>query len=178
MTKSGNSDRAEDLSGIHLWLVLWKAGRAVEAEAQRSIARFGMVQSDFGVLEALLHRGPLSAKQLGAKVLLTSGSITAAVDRLAARGLARRKDDAQDRRACIVQLTAAGRRLIERAFAQHREEMEEALAAFSIEDRRTLLPLLRGLGRAAESAGGRARTSSEKVNKLMNAPQGARGSRR
>jgi MarR family transcriptional regulator, 2-MHQ and catechol-resistance regulon repressor len=146
------SDKTDDLSGIHLWLVLWKASRAVEAQAQRSIARFGMVQSDFGVLEALLHRGPLSAKELGAKVLLTSGSMTAAVDRLAARGLVRREDDAHDRRACIVQLTAAGRRLIERAFAQHRAEMEEALAGFSTDERQELLPLLRRLGRTAEAS--------------------------
>ena len=145
-------NKTDDLSGIHLWLVLWKAGRAVEAQAQRSIARFGMVQSDFGVLEALLHRGPLSAKQLGEKVLLTSGSMTAAVDRLAKRGLVRREDDADDRRACIVQLTAAGRRLIERAFAQHRAEMEEALEGFPVEERRTLLPLLRQLGRTAEAS--------------------------
>lgn len=147
--KTGKTD---DLSGIHLWLVLWKASRAVEAQAQRSIARFGMVQSDFGVLEALLHRGPLNAKQLGEKVLLTSGSMTAAVDRLAERGLVRREDDADDRRACIVQLTAAGRRLIERAFAQHRAEMEEALEGFPVEERRTLLPLLRQLGRTAEAS--------------------------
>ena len=51
------ADKKDDLSGIHLWLVLWKVSRAVETQAQRSIARFGMVQSDFGVLEALLHRG-------------------------------------------------------------------------------------------------------------------------
>jgi MarR family 2-MHQ and catechol resistance regulon transcriptional repressor len=152
MMDRSKPDKTEDLSGIHLWLVLWKASRAVETQAQRSIARFGMVQSDFGVLEALLHRGPLSAKQLGAKVLLTSGSMTAAVDRLAARGLVRREDDAHDRRACIVQLTAAGRRLIERAFAQHRVEMEQALEGFSIEERKQLLPLLRKLGRTAESA--------------------------
>ncbi len=152
MTKTGKPGKTDDLSGIHLWLVLWKAARAVEAQAQHSIARFGMVQSDFGVLEALLHRGPLSAKQVGAKVLLTSGSVTAAIDRLAARGLVRREDDARDRRVCIVHLTAAGKRLIERAFAQHRTEMEEALAEFSIEDRRALLPLLRQLGRTAEAA--------------------------
>jgi MarR family transcriptional regulator, 2-MHQ and catechol-resistance regulon repressor len=157
MLRTGDNKRQSneaDLSGIHLWLVLWKAGRAVEAEAQRSIARFGMVMSDFGVLEALLHRGPLSAKQLGAKVLLTSGSMTAAIDRLAARGLVRREDDARDRRTCIVELTAAGRRLIEHAFAQHRAEMEEALAGFSIEERKALLPLLRRLGRTAEAWSG------------------------
>jgi len=150
--KNPKSEKTDDLSGIHIWLVLWKASRAVETQAQRSIARFGMVQSDFGVLEALLHRGPLSPKQLGEKVLLTSGSMTAAVDRLAGRGLVRREDDARDRRACIVHLTVAGRRLIERAFAQHRAEMEEALEGFPIDDRRALLPLLRRLGRTAEAS--------------------------
>jgi MarR family transcriptional regulator, 2-MHQ and catechol-resistance regulon repressor len=161
MTKTDKFEKTEDLSGIHLWLVLWKAGRAVETEAQRSIARFGMVMSDFGVLEALLHRGPLSAKQLGAKVLLTSGSVTAAIDRLAQRGLVRREDDAHDRRACIVHLTTAGRRLIERAFAQHRTEMEEALANFATDERRALLPLLRRLGRIAEESTAKAGRAAE-----------------
>ena len=168
MTKTAKSEKTDDLSAIHVWLVLWKASRAVEAQAQRSIARFGMVQSDFGVLEALLHRGPLSAKQLGAKVLLTSGSITAAVDRLAARGLVRREDHARDRRACIVQLTAAGRRLIERAFAQHRAEMEEALEGFSIGERRELLPLLRRLGRTAEAGIG---GSDEALSRVVKGAQ-------
>jgi MarR family transcriptional regulator, 2-MHQ and catechol-resistance regulon repressor len=151
MRAEKNPEMQQDLSAVHLWLVLWKASRAVQANAQRSIARHGMVESDFGVLEALLHRGPLSAKALGAKVLLTSGSMTAAVDRLAARGLVRREADAEDRRACIVRLTAAGERLIRRAFAQHRAEMETALVEFSITEREALLPLLRRLGRLAES---------------------------
>jgi MarR family transcriptional regulator, 2-MHQ and catechol-resistance regulon repressor len=151
MAKTSEKSSEADLSGLHIWLVLWKTSRAVEAQAHRSIARFGMVMSDFGVLEALLNRGPLSAKQLGEKVLLTSGSMTAAVDRLAARGLVRREDDIHDRRACIVQLTTAGRRLIEGAFTQHRSEMEEALENFPLEDRKTLLPLLRRLGRVAET---------------------------
>ena len=152
MATSDGKSHETDLSGIHVWLVLWKATRAVETHAHRSIARFGMVMSDFGVLEALLHRGPLSAKALGAKVLLTSGSVTAAIDRLVTRGLVRREDDARDRRACIVHLTAAGRRLIERAFAQHREEMEQALEGFSIDERHKLLPLLRQIGRVAEGS--------------------------
>lgn len=160
MTRLAKKTSEADLSGLHLWLVLWKASRAVEAQAHRSIARFGMVMSDFGVLEALLHRGPLSARQLGEKVLLTSGSMTAAVDRLAARGLVRREDDMHDRRACIVHLTTAGRRLIEGAFAQHRSEMEEALRNFALEDRKALLPLLRRLGSVAEAGEGENRASS------------------
>lgn len=153
MTQNGQASAKEpDLSGIHVWLVLWKAARSVEAQAEQSIARFGMGQSDFGVLEALLHRGAMNVRLLREKVLLASGSMTAAVDRLEARGLVERRDDAEDRRACVVRLTPAGRRLIELAFAQHRAEMEETLAEFSLEDRRALLPLLRRLGRTAESA--------------------------
>jgi MarR family 2-MHQ and catechol resistance regulon transcriptional repressor len=171
MMSCAKPEKTDDLSGIHLWLVLWKASRAVEAQAQRSIARFGMVQSDFGVLEALLHRGPLSAKQLGAKVLLTSGSVTAAIDRLAARGLVRREDDARDRRACIVQLTAAGRRLIERAFAQHRVEMEQALEGFSVDERGELLPLLRRLGRVADAAEAAVADGNGALSRMLNGAQ-------
>ncbi len=78
MSKREHLETETDTSGVHLWLVLWKATRSLEAHAHRNIQGFGMGQSDFGVLEALLHRGPLSVKELGAKVLLTSGSMTAA----------------------------------------------------------------------------------------------------
>lgn len=147
LTKNGSET---DTSGIHLWLVLWKAMRSLEAHAMRNIGGFGMGQSDFGVLEALLHRGPLSVKQIGAKVLLTSGSMTAAVDRLEARGLVTRQDDADDRRSRIIHLTEAGRELIERVFAQHREAMEEVVAGFPVEERAALIGSLRRLGRLAE----------------------------
>lgn len=139
-----------DLSAIHVWLVLWKASRAVEAVAARNIAKFDMGASDFAVLEGLLHKGPLTVKQLGEKVLLTSGSMTAAVDRLEKRGLVKRGDDARDRRTRVIDLTSEGRELIERAFACHRDAMEQALKGFSEGERIILLPLLRSLGRAAE----------------------------
>jgi MarR family 2-MHQ and catechol resistance regulon transcriptional repressor len=140
----------EDLSGIHLWLLLWKAAHAVETHALRSVARFEMGASDFGVLEALLHKGALTVKQLGEKVLLTSGSMTAAVDRLEKRGLVTRSDDAKDRRARIISLTDAGRELISEAFAEHRIALDRAVGGFTREERESLLPLLRRLGRTAE----------------------------
>jgi MarR family 2-MHQ and catechol resistance regulon transcriptional repressor len=139
-----------DTSGIHLWLILWKATRSLEAHATRNINGFGMCPSDFAVLEALLHRGPLSVKQLGAKVLLTSGSMTAAVDRLEARGLVVRHDDAEDRRLRIIHLTDAGRELIEKIFEEHREAMEQVVAEFPVEERSVLIESLRRLGRSAE----------------------------
>jgi MarR family transcriptional regulator, 2-MHQ and catechol-resistance regulon repressor len=145
------SQSEPDLSAIHTWLILWKAFRAVEMQSNQSIARFEMGATDFGVLEALLHKGPLTVTELRHKVLLTSGSMTTAVDRLEKRGLVARHGDVNDRRARVIHLTPEGRSLIECAFTQHRGQMEAALEGFSPEDRAQLLPLLRRLGRAAQS---------------------------
>ncbi|MEO6983656.1 MAG: MarR family transcriptional regulator [Edaphobacter sp.] len=139
-----------DTSGVHLWLVLWKAAHMVEAHAHRNVAAQGMGLSDFGVLEALLHKGPLRIKDLGAKVLLTSGSITTAIDRLETKGLVERIGDKQDRRTRIVRLTATGRRAIQRAFAEHTQAMEQATSALDRKDRAQLIVLLRRLGQDAE----------------------------
>ncbi len=139
-----------DTSGVHVWLVLWKATRVLEAHGHRSIASLNMGLSDFGVLEALLHKGPLPIKDLGAKVLLTSGSITTAVDRLEERGLVERGNDANDRRSRIVRLTTVGRQTIRKAFAEHKLAMEQAASGLSLQDRARLIDLLRRLGHVAE----------------------------
>src|SRR4029434_7271151 len=89
-------------SGVHVFLVLWKAARAAQAYAEKSISVLEMCGSDFAVLEALLHKGPLPINEIGKKVLLTSGSITVAVDRLEDRRLVERRAHGNDRRADAV----------------------------------------------------------------------------
>jgi MarR family 2-MHQ and catechol resistance regulon transcriptional repressor len=89
-------------------------------------------------------------KALGAKVLLTSGSITTAIDRLEHRGLVERGGDATDRRARIVHLTPAGRKLIHSLFGKHEQAMERAASALTPGERATLIDLLRKLGWGAE----------------------------
>src|SRR5207249_11702715 len=99
-------------SGVHVFLVLWKAARAAQAYAEKSVSELEMCASDFAVLEALLHKGPLPVNEIGKKVLLTSGSITVAVDRLETKGLGERRAHGTDRRARIVPLTRGGREVI------------------------------------------------------------------
>jgi len=118
-------------SGVHVFLVLWKAARAVQTYAEKSITELALCGSDFAVLEALLHKGSLPVNEIGKKVLLTSGSITVAVDRLEAKGLVERRAHGTDRRARIVHLTKSGRKLITRVYADHAADMER-LAASSL----------------------------------------------
>jgi len=136
----------EQESATHVWLVLSKATRAVERNAKSSIAGLGLGLSDFAVLELLLHKGPQLVNRLGRRVLLSSGSITTAVDRLEERGLVRRAVDPEDLRARIVQLTSTGRKLVERAFAKHAQDMEQTMAVLRPREREELVRLLKKLG--------------------------------
>ncbi|MCW5822414.1 MAG: MarR family transcriptional regulator [Cyanobacteria bacterium TGS_CYA1] len=138
-------------SGIHAWLLLWKTARAVETYAHRRIQLLELGVSDFGVLEALLHKGDLPINALGSKVLLTSSSMTAAVDRLESQGLVERKNDPNDRRARLVSLTPKGQKLIERAFKTHAKDMEQIMSPLSEQERNTLITLLHKLGHHAET---------------------------
>src|SRR5215831_5179256 len=113
-----------EATGLHLWLVLWKAYEAVRQHAVRHIRSLGLGFSDFAVLELLLNKGPAPVNAIGERVHLTSGSITAAIDRLEEKSLVERCADTADRRARVVHLTHAGRSLIERALQDHAAAME------------------------------------------------------
>jgi MarR family 2-MHQ and catechol resistance regulon transcriptional repressor len=112
----------------------------------QSVSALGLGLSDFAVLEVLLHKGPLPVNTIGKQILLTSSSITAAIDRLEARKLLRRVTIPKDRRSRIVELTEPGRRLIERAFQKHANDMEETMAVLKTNERAELVRLLKKVG--------------------------------
>jgi MarR family 2-MHQ and catechol resistance regulon transcriptional repressor len=133
-------------SGLHLWLILWKAHDSMREHAVRHIRSLKLGFSDFAVLEVLLHKGPTPVNTIGDLVRLTSGSITVAVDRLEAKGLVERRNDSSDRRARVVHLTKAGEQLIRCAFADHEAAMDRAASGLSPEERDQAAALLKKLG--------------------------------
>jgi len=141
----------QDTSGVHVWWVLVKAFHALRAHAEESLnlSRAGLGDSDFRVLEVLLHKGPLPVNRIGPKVWLTPGSISVAVDRLEKKALVKRKNT-DDRRVRLVELTAKGRALITKISREHAAAMEEAAGVLSKEERLILLRLLKKLGKGGE----------------------------
>jgi MarR family 2-MHQ and catechol resistance regulon transcriptional repressor len=141
-------------SGTGLWLLVWKAHDALREHAHRHIRSLGIGLSDFAVLEMVLHKGPTPVNAIGPigqKVGLTSGSITAAVDRLERKGLVARRPQPDDRRARVVHLTAAGRKLIGRAFAGHAAAMETATSGLTAAGKAQTAALLQKLGLRAQA---------------------------
>ena len=143
------NEKAHAREGVHLWLLLWRTTKAVEARARRSAQDTGLGLSEFGVLEALLHKGPLPVNALREKVLLSSGSTTAAVDRLERSGLVVRAGTPEDRRSRIVHLTEKGSKLISELFREHARDMEHAFSCLNENERDTLASLLRKVGRGS-----------------------------
>lgn len=152
---------ATELKAPKLWIVLARCYRALALSVERSMADLGLCLSDFMVLEALLHKGPLTISEIQAKVLLASGSMTAAVDRVESMGLVIRKTTAKDRRARLLELTPKGRRLIEQSFAGHAQHLESAMSVLDGEEKRRLYASLKKLGKFVAATLERLRSETE-----------------
>ena len=133
----------------HVWLVMMKAMRALTRYAAAGIEETGLGLSDFGVLEVLLHKGPLPVNTIGPIVDLTPGSISIAVDRLFAKGLVSRAESAEDRRVRIVALTPSGKDLIASAFRMHSGQMRRVFSELSSEELRGLETAVKKIGKRA-----------------------------
>src|ERR1700693_5947318 len=136
---------------VHTWLVMMKAMQAITRYALANLDETGLGLSDFAVLEALLHQGPLPVNVIGPKVNLTPGSISVAVDRLLAKGLVSRAESLQDRRVRIVALTPGGKSVITPIFRAHVATMEKVFAGLSPDEMRQLERQLKRIGKQAES---------------------------
>jgi MarR family 2-MHQ and catechol resistance regulon transcriptional repressor len=128
---------------------MMKAMRALTKYATAGIEETGLGLSDFGVLEILLHNGPLPVNTIGPMVDLTPGSISIAVDRLVAKGLVNRVESSEDRRVRIVALTPHGKDLIVSAFRKHSGQMKRAFSELNAEELRGLEVKLKKVGKRA-----------------------------
>jgi MarR family 2-MHQ and catechol resistance regulon transcriptional repressor len=129
-----------------------RATRAVSGRVEKQLAAEGLTLTQLGVLEVILHKGPMTHRDLGRKVLTSAGNMTDVVDKLEARKLVRRVRAAIDRRQVRVELTPSGRALIEGLFPRHADDIARAMAGLDAGDLTRLGELLRKLGMAAAGA--------------------------
>jgi MarR family 2-MHQ and catechol resistance regulon transcriptional repressor len=143
-------DSAEsEARALKLWVVLARAHGAIAERASEDAARHGLTLAEFGILEALHHRGPMLLGEVQARILVSSGGITYLVDRLAKRGLVERRLCESDRRARYAALTPAGASLVKKIFPAHAKVIRDAVAGLSAHEQETARVLLRQLGRNA-----------------------------
>ncbi len=145
---STTGDRKQE-SALKLWVVLARSFDAISKNVDEDIAKYDLTTTEFGILEVLYHKGPLLLGEVQKKILVTSGGITYLVDRLVEKGLVRREECAEDRRARYAVLTPAGNALIRRIFPQHTAAIEQAVSGLTLAEQREAVALLKKLGLAA-----------------------------
>jgi len=144
-------ERRKPSETLHAWLIVLKAWQSMSRYVLAPVLEQGLGESDFRVLEVLLHKGPMPVNTIGPKVALNPGSVSVAVDRLYRRGFVSRVECARDRRVRTVALTERGREMFLPLFRRHSALIQRAFQDVSLEEIRQLELVLKKIGKRAES---------------------------
>jgi MarR family 2-MHQ and catechol resistance regulon transcriptional repressor len=143
-------DRKRPPEALHAWLIMLKAWQSMSRYVFPTLLEGGLGESDFRVLEVLLHKGPMPVNAIGPKVDLNPGSVSVAVDRLYKKGFVSRVESARDRRVRTVALTEKGRRMFFPVFRRHSALIKRAFQDVSPEELQQLEGVLKKVGKRAE----------------------------
>lgn len=135
-----------EIEALNAYIKLRRASGEIEHTLERELQAAGLTESQFGVLEVLLHLGPMSQRCISRKLFTSGANITTILDNLEKRSLILRERCPTDRRAFTIHLTPAGRDLIEHAFPPHARRITELFGVLSAEEQRELGRLCKLLG--------------------------------
>lgn len=137
----------DETRALCAFINLARAADSLSSRLTPHLSAAGLTESQFGILEALLHLGPMCQASLGQKILRSGGNITFVVDNLEKRGLVRRERQEEDRRFVTVKLTEKGKSLIEGLFPKHAGSIVKEMDALSAGEQEDLRRLCRKLGK-------------------------------
>jgi MarR family transcriptional regulator, 2-MHQ and catechol-resistance regulon repressor len=143
--------RQKPPEALHAWLIMLKTWQSMSHYVFPTVLDEGLGESDFRVLEVLLHKGPLPVNAIGPKVDLNPGSVSVAVDRLYKKGFVSRVESSRDRRVRTVALTEKGRQMFVPIFRRHTALIKRAFQDLSAEELQQLEVVLKKIGKRAES---------------------------
>jgi len=138
--------RPEEVRALDAFIKLLRATKSVTSRLERQLGKEGLTESQFGVLEALLHLGPLCQRELSAKILRSGANVTTVVDNLEKRSLVRRARESDDRRYVTVHLSDEGRALVEKALPDHVARIVEVFGQLDAKELQSLGDLCKKLG--------------------------------
>lgn len=139
---------AAEVRALDALIKLLRCTSSLQTRLEEGLREEGFTPTQFGILEALFHLGPLEPCELGPKLLTSRPNVVLLVDQLEERGLVRRTPVEGDRRRVRIELTAAGRRAIQRVLPKHVRRVVHELSALSAAEQEQLGRLCKRLGRA------------------------------
>ena len=137
----------QEVRALNAFIKFTRAAESLESRLTHAGSLGNLTLTQFSVLEALFHLGPMCQRAIGGKLLKSGGNITLVIDNLEKQGLVRRDRDLEDRRMATVSLTPQGEHLISEVFPQHVKAIVNEFDALTPDEQETLGALCRKLGR-------------------------------
>ncbi len=143
--------REEIAASLKLFVVLSRAMQSIEKQIIKSVKNYDLNLTEFAVLELLYHKGDQPVQKIGQKILLASSSITYVIDKLEEKGYICRRACKEDRRVTYVSITDEGKKLMDRIFPEHQEELNKIMGGLNLEEKLDLIEKLKRLGLYAKN---------------------------
>jgi len=135
---------------LNAFIKLMRASESINNRLNRQLSDNDLTISQFGVLEALYHLGPLNQKTLAEKLLKSGGNITLVIDNLEKNGWVERQQNPDDRRSLLIHLTPEGREFISDYFPRHLNHIMQEFDILSNEELEQLSYICKKLGLQGE----------------------------
>lgn len=132
-------------------ITMSRATKAVHRRSSDIFKKGGLTITQFGVLEALYHKGSLSINQIIQSILSTGGNVTVVVNNLEKDQLVQRHTNPDDQRSSLISITPKGREKIEELFPLHLNDLRECFSVLSDDEKHTLTTLLQRIQNACNT---------------------------
>jgi MarR family 2-MHQ and catechol resistance regulon transcriptional repressor len=136
----------KEILSLNVYIKLIRAAESLSSRIHAAAVEKELTVSQFGILEALYHLGPLCQKDLAQKLLKSGGNITMVVDNLEKQGFVQRERSTKDRRYFTINLTRQGKALIEKLFPKHVDAIVEEFSVLSDDELKQFDRMLKEVG--------------------------------
>jgi MarR family 2-MHQ and catechol resistance regulon transcriptional repressor len=136
----------KEIRALDTYIKLIRAADTLSSGINIHLLSAGLTESQFNVLDAIYHLGPLTQKQLGKKLLKSGGNITMVIDNLEKRNLVKRRRGEKDRRVFFINLTSQGRRQLESILPEQVSRIKNEMSSLSKGEQNELQRLCKKLG--------------------------------
>ncbi len=138
------------MSDLKTLTTLFRAANSFERVIKEDVFKYGLNVSEFGVLEAIYHKGPMNVKDVLEKVLIANSSMTYVIDNLVTKGYLIKKQCEVDKRRFLLELSSKGNSLMDKIFPIHANNMRKILDILDIEEELSLQKSLSKIGKYAK----------------------------
>lgn len=126
---------------IELFITLSKSTKTVTDLIKEDIQQYGLIASEFSVLEYLYFEGEQPIQVIGSKVILTSGSMTYIINKLEDKKLIKRRQCKKDKRIYYIRITKKGIKLFEEVFPTHKKYIEKVFSGLNKNEKKQMIEL-------------------------------------